>query len=69
MIVYSIFDPDNGGTSYYETLGDARDAREHFFEGQAEIEKLSLVDLPPRALAVRLLNRESFVAKREKVSS
>jgi hypothetical protein len=65
VIVYSIF--DDGGTSYYETLADARVALWHYFGSQSEIERLTLVDLPPRKLAVQLLNGEQFVAKREVV--
>lgn len=70
MFVFCIFDPDSGGSSYYETLGDAREARARFYDPESEvaIEKLQLVDLSPRALAVRLLNGEGFVTGREVVS-
>ncbi len=64
VIVYSIFNGDD--TSYFATLGEARVALKKWYKGEGEIEKLTLVDLPPRQLAVQLLTGESFVAKREK---
>lgn len=68
MIVYSITDwRGDSVTSYFATLRAARQARDEWYSGEAEIEKLWLVDLPPRQLAVRLLNGESFVASREVV--
>lgn len=76
MIVYEITENGGDGRSYYyATLAEAREAFPDFvdadaevFGGPPEIEKLTLVDLPPRALAVRLLNGEAWVAEREAVS-
>lgn len=65
MIVYSIsYDDGDWGTTYYATLAEARVGLNHVPEG-TPIEKLTLVDLPPKKLAVQLLNGEKFVAKRE----
>jgi hypothetical protein len=66
MIVYSIFDAEMGST-YYARLRDARAAKRAWYGDGDLIEKLTLVDLPPRDLAVRLLNGEKFVSKRETV--
>jgi hypothetical protein len=66
--VYSIFDPDDGGTTYYTTWAEAYTANKHYFRGRGEIERLTLVKLPPQKLAVLLLNGEHFVEKRERLS-
>jgi hypothetical protein len=65
MTVYEIF--SDGGSSYYATLRQAREARDKFFPPGTTIDKLTLADLPARQLAVRLLNHEQFVEKRETV--
>ncbi len=67
MIVYSIFDSSgDGGSVYFATLREARQAQHDWYGGDLPpVERLTLVDLPPRALAVRLLNGESFVLRRE----
>jgi hypothetical protein len=68
VIIYSIFDSEHSeGSSYFATLAEARQARDEWYGGDAEIEKLWLVDLPPKKLAVRLLSGEGFVARREVV--
>jgi hypothetical protein len=62
--IYSI--ASDGGTSYFPTLKEAREAAKDYFEWY-EIERLDVVALPPRELACRLLNAESFVVARETV--
>jgi hypothetical protein len=67
VIVYEIF--DDGGSSYFATLAEAREALREWYDGtEASIARLTLVDLPPRQLAVRLLNGQQFVARREPAS-
>jgi len=66
VTVYCVFDAKEGGSSYFATLREARAALSDFSEG-SEIERLTLVSLPPRRLAVLLLNGQGFVARREKV--
>ena len=69
IVVYSILDASGeGGSSYFATLTEARAAQRDWYGGDLPpIERLTLVDLPPRALAVRLLSGESFVDVREVV--
>lgn len=67
VVVYCVFDAEYGSSAYYPTLGKAREGLRDASPG-SEIERLVLVDLPPRQLAARLLNHEAFVSERTVVA-
>lgn len=67
VTVYCI-NNDQGGSTYFATLAEARAYyKSYSAELYGGIERLTLVDLPPRNLAAKLLNGQQFVVTREEV--